>query len=153
MTPDDLLRLHSEAFKSIVNNDIRGESDDETARSLRSPLVMERWYNSLVATKRSIETQFATFKIERLQKQASSEKANDARIYDDFMEEKNKWRVGALRFKSSVEEKIAEAKTFIRQERTDVLAVRQAILDHKTRCINDPDHAEDWDEELWNSLV
>ena len=106
MNANELLDLRDEAFKSIVNSDIRNELDTETADALRSPEVSRRWYNMLVATKRSIETQLAIFKIERVQKFSLPG-------FDIWLEEKLKWKTGALRFKASVEEQIAEAKEYL----------------------------------------
>lgn len=147
MTPEDLLGLYSEAFKSIVNSDIRGEVDEETANALRSPLVVRRWYTSLVATKKSIETQFATFKIEKAQKFAK-----DPDGYAAWIANKASWRAGALRFEASVEDKIAEAKQYLRREYHDVDIYRQAIALHRGKCLENPDQAEDWDEELWATI-
>ncbi len=147
MTPAELLSLYSEPFKSIVNSDIRGEVDQETAESLRSPEVSRRWHTTLVATKRSIETQFATYKIEKAQKLAKAEKG-----FEEWLASKQAWQTGALRFQVSVEDKIAEAKTYLRRETTEVDLLKQAIADHKVRCISDPENAEDWDEELWQSI-
>ena len=82
---------------------------------LRSDAVVRRWYDTLVATKLSIETQFATYKIERAEKYYQLVKGiitNDD--YMRWVEEKNKWRAGALRFKASVEAKIAESKKYLR---------------------------------------
>jgi hypothetical protein len=106
MNAEDLLALYPEAFKSVVNSDIRGELDEETADALRSPKVALHWYNMLVTTKRSIETQLAIFKIEKVQKFGRPG-------YDTWVEDKLKWKTGALRFKASVEEQIAEAKQYL----------------------------------------
>lgn len=149
MKADELLGLHYEAFKSVVNSDIRSEVDQETADALRSPEVVRRWYNSLVETKRSIETQFATFKIEKVQMFQKSE----PEAFVTWMETKNKWRVGALRFQASVEMKITEAKTCLHETISSNNALKKAILDHQARCLADPDRAEQWDEELWVHLT
>lgn len=144
MNQGELLGLMPEAFKSVVNNDIRGECDSETEQALRSQDVCRRWYNMLVSTKRSIETQLATFRIERVQKANSPD-------YEPWLQDKLKWRAGALRFKSSVEEKIAEAKEHLRAETNQAEKYRHAILDHQTACVatdGDPDH--DVDRALWS---
>lgn len=148
MTPEDLLALYPEAFKSIVNSDIREELDDETADSLRSPQVTRKWFDSLVATKRSIETQLATFKIEKAQKYADLINKNDISYYQ-WLENKNKWRLGALRFKASVEEKIAESRFLIHNSNIETEKLRSAIVHHQECVLANPDYSEQYDEELW----
>ncbi len=152
MTPEELLNLYSEAFKSVVNSDIREELDDETSDSLRDAKVVRKWFDTLVATKRSIETQLATFKIEKAQKYTDFLNHKDA-SYPSWLENKNKWKLGALRFKASVEEKIAEARLLLRKEVTEADLLRLAIVQHQERVLSDPDFSERYDEELWATAL
>lgn len=152
MTPDDLLNLYSEAFKSIVNSDIREELDVETADSLRNPLVVRKWFDTLVGIKRSIETQLATFKIEKAQRYSDFLSGKD-QGYHSWLENKNKWRLGTLRFKASVEEKIAEARLQLRKEVTEADLLRLAIVQHQERVLANPDFSEQYDEELWATAL
>jgi len=145
MKPNELLELYSEAFKSIVDSDIRGTCDQETVDSLRHPDVVRKWHTCLVGIKRSIETQLATFKIEKVQKASNPD-------YESWCADRNKWKLGALRFKASVEEKIAESKGFLRSEVTEADQLRAAIIDHKINCLENPDDIDQWDDKLWNQV-
>lgn len=97
---------NEEAFKSIVNSDIRNQLDTETYQALRHPEMVRRWFNCLVSIKRNIEIQLAAFKVEKLQK------ANDD-DFTDWLYRKHDWKIGVLRFQLSVEERIAEAKLLL----------------------------------------
>ena len=150
MTPDELMKLNSEAFKSIVNNDIRGACDDETSRALRHEDVAMRWYNMLVSTKRSIESQLATFKIERMQKNAAYLKGEiNQEDITAWLDEKDKWRMGALRFKVSVEEAIANSKPYVFPQNPN--KYHEAIQKHREAVLADAD-VDNADETLWSVL-
>lgn len=115
MTSPDLLGLEAEDFNAIVNLDIRG-GDQENWQALRTADVVQRWYDSLCSMKRESERQLANYKNDRaIEHYRCLQHPNGKFEYTKWIANKAKWRTGVIRFKTGVEEKITEAKSYIRQ--------------------------------------
>jgi hypothetical protein len=168
VTPQELLGLPNEAFDELVNEDIRGTSSTDVWEALRHKEVARRWYNALVSMKRESERQLANYKNDRVVKQVqclqNPNRDKGKQEYQEWVASKAKWRNGVLRFKTGVEEKIAEAKTYLRlytasqmtnQERAELTQLlntyRSAIKEHKAEVLVDSDPS-DADEKLWSMV-
>jgi hypothetical protein len=168
LTPAEtaLLKMGPEAFNEVVNNDIRGEVAEDVAAALRGVLV-DRWYNTLVAMKRNSEAQFSNARFEIAKKRHECLNGQDKNLgmseFNTYMTQKARWRTGALRFKNGVEDKIAEAKMIRRARATDLHRERDylitrlatlsnAIKTHQDAVLEDPLDTETADENLWMTL-
>lgn len=110
-----LLMLELEEFYDVVDRDIRnnGNGDDPLPRfyreALRTEEVCERWYQGLVRMKKSTEMTIAAKGLDdraaraKLESQGNRKKAGEEHVRH------LKWRAGALRFLTGVEERLAEA--------------------------------------------
>lgn len=166
----DLVSLSDEAFNEIVNADVRGTADEHTSHALRDPMVVGRWYDTLVSLKRSVEAQLTANRGEQAGKQAEFLRLGPSGkpMWLQSQAAADKWRQGAIRFKNGVEDRMAEAKrlrstierdSYIRiliQERDqavkEAMRLRTAILEHKTAVELDRDEPEDIDDRLWAAV-
>lgn len=159
-------------FDDLVNKDVRGFLDAETSELLREPEYAERWYNSLLVLKKSVEAQLTTNKAEQGEKHNECMKKGPAgkREWFEYKAQADRWRSGAVRFKAGVEERLREARgnrneergaqyiDVVTRERTQAreyaLELRSAIFDHKTHVCDDrcDDDICIADTELWSVL-
>jgi hypothetical protein len=149
-----LSTLSDEDFEDLVNQDVRGQLDREISLQLREPENVYRWYNSLNSLKKSVEAQFVVKKAEL------SEQRLENPTEDEWLRtvaEHERWKAGAVRFKTGVEKRIAEAKQLriaiskdevmgrissdLHEARGKAELYRQAILAH--RSAEDADQADD----------
>lgn len=100
----------SEEFEALVAKDVRhGCTPDET-RILESDL--RGWLNELNSLKRDVEVQLAALKARMSQRQAEILRDPELTKADwlEYKEGEERWRVGAIRFMVSVEERILYVK-------------------------------------------
>jgi hypothetical protein len=201
--PEVLAEISYQQFYNIVDADIRRRLDSEISKNLRHPAVAIRWHQVLVQMRRTTEgaiairaSEYRSLRLGAVQQLADAEralialrdspstspalliKARDAvergkgelrKLEVEF----ENWRIGTLRFKAGVEEKLTEAQwcrhmatrglidVASLEERTalhlelaqavDTLdTLRTAIRRHRAEI--DPRDASDVDEELWTAL-
>jgi hypothetical protein len=123
-TPASLLSLPNDAFRTLVDADLRGKGDQSLAKLLRSEEVCERWYSTINGMAKSVEGQLAakradleatTLSLESdIQvAEARGDESLAAQLRLALMEAQQKdakWRAGILRFKTGLEEVHAEAR-------------------------------------------
>lgn len=110
ITVETLQAMDDEAFRSVVNDEIRGLSDPQVSQLLRGPLIVERWYHALQIMQRSVEGQLAAKKAEAKSKKAELLRQPNGKVqWQQYNRSANIWRAGALRFKSGLEMALFEA--------------------------------------------
>lgn len=166
----DLSLLSDDEFEDFVNRDVRGNLEPEFAAKLREPENINRWHDTLLRLKRSVDAQFSSARYELSSKQASYLTQGDKgrQMWLAARAASEKWRQGAVRFKNGVEERLAEAKRlrhsmaatsdftqYVIAERDRAIAelerLRQAIEDHRKAVLNDEDD-DSVDDILWAAL-
>lgn len=158
MTLDELVNQEEEAFRSIVDDEVRGHLDPETAALLRDPKVVDRWFLALIVMKKSVESQMAA-KRDDLARFAGSHQEETERLAF------RKWRAGALRFRNGVEDRILEIRAIrwrngatISTDPYDAIVLNadlaSAIRTHRKKMLEDyePDEVSDADRQLWRLL-
>lgn len=177
--PSALLDLTERDFYNIVDRDVRGRLESGLARKLRDPLVIERWYQTLLRMKKTVEGTIAAKKAETrgqrieldvfgsttvdgVEQSFDDPQLEIARIHSEFL----KWKAGSIRFKVGVEERLTEVswrrKLVVSQlilsvaqvERNEfaaeVMRLRKAIEQHRSEI--DRDDATEQDEALWSII-
>lgn len=103
MTPEELCALNDAAFTEVVAEDCRGRRE----AALRNRAVVERWFWTLTAMKRSLEHQLGARKAE--QRALRLEMGDPSRPqWADSERLHNRWVAATLRSKSAVEVRLAE---------------------------------------------
>lgn len=164
--------ITEEEFIDVINADIRGTLDTDDAAWLRAPDNVEHWYQALCSMKTDVESQLTQKRAEVMSKQSECLAKGDAgrQEWFDFKAESERWRAGAVRFKTGLEVKLAEARGLRNVRRTDrytdlilterekayreVARLRLAILTHRDhecdeRCTDEECTA---DNDLWTIL-
>lgn len=152
------MHLTTEEFQDLVAQDVRHRLDDDRGQWLRSPGVIDDWYDALVALIRSVDLQFAGKKAEKEQKRI--ELADFPREWDEYIVSVASWKVKTIRFKQAIEERIAECRklrrTAVPKDLVSLDGVNlliHAIEEHKHRLDEDEEMLDDSaDEELWDVL-
>lgn len=168
----NLLDLSDEAFNAMVNQDVRGTLNPDTSALLRDPAIADRWYETLISLKRSVEAQLSANRAEQVQKQAEYVALGEGGkvLWMQARAGAEKWRAGAVRFKNGVEDRLAEARKHRNEARAnmhisvligerdqafkEVKRLRAAILTHREHecgasCDDDRCIADD---NLWEEL-
>lgn len=153
----DLITLSNAQFKEVVDREVRDGLDETAAKALRTD-VAERWYMALIGIKQSVESQLAA--------KASDLKKLDPTTpeYPPAYREYHRWRAGALRYKSGIEERIGEARplrdalyenqypAILKAERNEAhretLRLREAIREHRRQVTREFD-PNGFDQQLW----
>ena len=165
MSVEEVLARSEENFRSLVDDDVRDLASAEVMEVLRRPEVLDRWHDTLAMMLISIEAQLAAKTAETKAKIAEFRLRNQK---DKILQEEAsswRWRAKALRFKSGLNEKMAEVKQLQRthgqlslveratEERNAEIFRRiqleKAIQRHRDTLDDDP---SDTDEELWRVL-
>jgi hypothetical protein len=127
MTTETLRTMDDESFRSLVNDEIRGNAEPEVTKLLRSPELVDRWYNALQIMQKSVEGQLAAKKAEAKSKKTElTRQANGRQKWLQYNKSANIWRAGALRFKSGLEMALFEADQ-LRYQINGVDKAKQAI--------------------------
>lgn len=137
MTVHDYLDLPNEDFRDLVDEEVRGITDEAISRALRDPVLMERWYLTLVQMKKSVESQLGA-------KRSDLVRHIGARDYPSRVAEYHRWRAGSLRFKSGVEERLLEVRAMRFKGVTNPWKRTQRLLD---AIIEHRDSMGDYNEE------
>lgn len=104
-------------FIKVVSDDSKGLADEDEQVMLRHLEVWDDWGEALAALKRDTEAQLAKRKAEMLETHQECLE-NGPSGKQEYFAEKTKyerWRAGAVRFKLSVEARIAELKKLRKQ--------------------------------------
>ncbi len=111
--------LSEESFRDLVVNDAKGKVSEEEKRFLRSPSVLGRWNTVLGSLNRELQSQFAERRAEAQSYRNECMKAGPKAKQDwfDYQAGYESWRGGATRFKGLVEERLAESKELMRQQK------------------------------------
>lgn len=172
-----LLNLSNDAFKRIVDNDLRNNVSDDEARALRSAEVVSRWIATLEGMRKSVEGQLAARRSEQDILRIDTERAIQdnpqleleiKRKYNEARKQYEKTRASSLRFKVGVEQQLINAHyirdslnpeaSFIRKERDALLRrtweLEAAITNHREQVMSDDDDLDEdaIDDELWRVL-
>lgn len=168
-----LLEMPQKDFYKVVDQDTRGSSSPTYHAALRSEqIVVERWYQTLVAMKRSVEGTLAAKNSEAKARRIACLQVGDEAGALAVSGDHHTWRAGAIRFATGVSERLAEAR-FHRlrlypqavsaiaaaavlerdqmAERYDMLL--KAIRLHRSEILADADaDPSEADETLWDRL-
>lgn len=160
---ESLLDLSDDAFRRIVDEDIRGRSTPEIATDLRDKPVIMRWYRTLVTIRESVDLQLANAENELARARMSAETEGE-RI--QLQLDHDSWRSKVNRFSSGLEARLFEARDRIQQygdpsvlavdaviaERNQLKArveiLEQAIRTHRDSVESDPDGLEPDESDL-----
>lgn len=124
--PAVLLELDEKDFYNLADRDVRGRLEASIATKLRDPIVNERWYQTLLRMKKTVEGTIAAktheTKGQRMELESmgtiTSWRGNEIVSVDHFDDPKQKaveiytqfmaWKAGSIRFKVGVEERLTE---------------------------------------------
>jgi len=148
-------RLSEHDFRVLVDEDVRDRAQPITAAVLRSPTVVERWYESLLASQTSVAAQLAAKEAEFLAV---------IRPNDEVETTYQRWKAGAIRFKSGVDRKLIEARRLLREQGSlivqpdpdqqallRVALLEQAIRTHRYAVnTSNAEAPAEYDLELWS---
>lgn len=111
--------LSEESFRDLVVNDAKGKVSEEEKQFLRSPSVLGRWNAVLGSLNRELQSQFAERRAEAQSYRNECMKAGPKAKQDwfDYRARYESWRGGATRFKGLIEERLAESKELMRQQK------------------------------------
>ncbi len=142
---ETLLNSSDEEFRSIVDDEVRHPNNEYSAL-LRDPRVRERWYYALVGMKKSVESQLSAKRSDILKTPASPQDV----AWQDF----HRWKAGAVRFKSGVEDRLLEIRKNGGRPSDRANLLQAAILQHKNAVLKDfnPEEVSDADTSLWKSV-
>jgi hypothetical protein len=108
-TAQRLLRLKDDAFRTQVDAELKGHAGDFVATALRSDAVRPRWIlhlrRLLNAANGTIEARDAEAEADRLDAVANG----DETLATDIERRHLRWRAGAVRFRTGVQERLLEA--------------------------------------------
>lgn len=141
LTADDLLLLPDDEFRHLVDEDVRNQLDKARAGLLRNdPRVVDRWLYTLLTMKQSVEGQLAAKAAEANGERASSLATGNKRAWLDFTQKYERWRAGALRFKSGLEAALLEARRLKDAQdggAGEAAILRKAIIAHRDHICSD----------------
>lgn len=143
-------------FRALVDRDLRRASTKEEAAGLRDPAVVERWYLTLTAMKKSVEGQLGAKRAEfdgqkaRLRQafvqaeqaqadaKALGDQAGVAKAQNRIRKLREEWasvqerfarpRAATLRFQSGVDETLLEARSLRSRLSDENARLRAALL-------------------------
>lgn len=103
-----MVEMSTEKFKTLVAKDVRKETN-EFVETLSQDYRM--WLDELNVLLRDVEIQLAAQRSRFSEKKAELGPQWNNNAWYSFRAEEDKWRITALRFKASVEERIRFVKT------------------------------------------
>lgn len=128
---DRLMATPDDQFRSICENDVRvatgkeDPGDPVLAKALRTPPVIQRYYRLLSVLQRSAEGQLAARRASHAARMAKLRAhGTKGEKYQEALAEHETWRAGALRFKTGVEERMAELGGILRDIDAEFFADR-----------------------------
>ncbi len=169
-SPEDLVAMSDAEFRALVHAELAGRADPQTAEAMRHPWVLGRWRNSLERLRVTTDGQFEARDAEL---EAARIDAEEIRPSDESRlalalarESYQRWRAEAVRFRTTVEDRLLEAAylhdrlaqqadaeaatTELEELRRRVAELEAAIAAHRAR-IHEDDAAEP-DRALWRLL-
>lgn len=105
-----------EEFTALVAKDVRNECSDTEMDKLESDL--RGWKNELHHLMRDVDVQLAAQKARMSRKRAELMDPDKLGEWLEFKANEDKWRVGAMRFKVSVEDRMLYVKTLMAEKNT-----------------------------------
>lgn len=115
--------LSNDEFFRIVNADIRNQASSMEYECLRTdPVLVDRWHSTLSAMKKSVENQFSAKDSETKALRAELEARGDHDGARQALIDHLKWKAGVTRFKTGLEEKLAESSWRMRAVGSGLLA-------------------------------
>lgn len=169
-SPAELLELPDAEFRALVHAELAGRSDASTAEALRHSLVLARWSNSLerlrLTTYGQLEAREAELEAARIDAEEIRPSEESRLALALARESFQRWRAEAVRFRTTVEDRLlegaylqerlaqeAEAQTAaaeLEALRARVAELEAAIATHRA-AIHEDDAAEP-DRQLWRLL-
>lgn len=169
-SPEELLELSDAEFRALVHAELAGRGDAPTAEALRHPSVLSRWSNSLERLRLTTNGQFEAREAELEAARIDAEEirpSEESRLALALARESfQRWRAEAVRFRTTVEDRLLEAAYLqerLQQEseaqaaaeelealRAQVAELEAAIATHRA-AIHEDDAAEP-DRQLWRLL-
>ena len=154
--------VDDETFDKLVNQDSRGQASPEIAAFLRSPEVIDRWYDSLLLLKRTMEIQLIGKKADLAAAKVSALSLGPAgkMVYLRELAAYEKWRSGVIRvLAKGLETRLAEAKRLRQTTRSDATQtqlrrLRELVLEHRDHVCGDECDGEHCvaDIALWKAV-
>lgn len=95
-------------FEDLVAKDVRAECTDDELSILESDI--RSWLNILNSLKRDVEIQLGAQKARMTQRQAECQASGNKVEWLTYKATEQKWRISAVRFMASVEERILYVK-------------------------------------------
>lgn len=105
LTPDDLT-----AFNAVVLKDIKGESTDEDTSVLLNNIDL--WMFQLRIIRKDVEFQLASQKSKDKIKVIEMNDSDKEEI-NEYLIRQNKWRMGAVRFLTAIEQRMLYVKMIL----------------------------------------
>lgn len=138
--------MNADAFKKLVNDDVREVADPKDSAWLREPEQLDKWQAALLEIKFSIEKQFANHKAEisRNRQQMPSQEE-----WIRFMAEKDRWKAATVRLLNGVNLRLVEVRSLRRERSNSNLYAKIVEHYHAVQNGEDPDEA---DERLWKAV-
>lgn len=163
ITPEDsptkLLEIDDKQFEALVDLDVKGRLGPEISVKFKDPRVAVRWFNTLARMKRTAEGVIQARRVEakanRRELIMRATQVHDEGQRKQLLREAEKalltfeqWQVNTVRFLTSVEERLADARyaRLAAGEQIDLVAAIRAHADSI-----DPDDATIDDVALWRS--
>lgn len=106
-------------FRALVAQDARGQATPEAAAFLRSEKGLQRWSDTLRELKKELEAQFGqrAADAQGFQNQCFAAGQEGKREWFEYKAQYDQWRAGARRFHASVQAKIKENKSLMKDSR------------------------------------
>lgn len=155
---------NSSEFADLVIADVKGELNNQPERQqeLRSTVNLDQWHDELLSLLRSIDFQLTSHRSNRIIKRNQMLNADNIQGWRKYEEESAKWRIGAVRFKRQIEERLTEVKALRRNLHNttlrDALAERDNMIElirvhrEQVNAEYDDETSADPDQELWKVL-
>lgn len=105
----------NEEFIDLVNKDARNNISDGDANWLRSPDIVEAWRDQIILLLNRVDVQLSHHKAERTTKYLELYDPKEPELYIQYSREAKVWKANTLWFKKTLLDRLAEAKTIIRE--------------------------------------
>jgi hypothetical protein len=111
---DTILEVHDETFKDIVARDVHAEASPEEQKVLFANTRL--WLHQLNSLSRDVEIQLAAHNVKLAEARAEAGARKDDKTLLTVEVQERRWKVGALRFKASIESRIHYVKRLRSQQ-------------------------------------
>ncbi len=119
MVTSDYGSLNREDFRRLVADEARGQAPSEFAAFVRTTENLQRWSDALHELNKELETQFMERKADaQVFQNACFRAGSDGKQeWFEYKAQYDQWRAGARRFHASVQAKIKENKSLMKDSR------------------------------------